>query len=132
MTNNTEDALHATVQDLMNFGVRANLEELDKIYHEDLVVMDLNIEGRLVSLKKQEVLGMLREVFKDRSPEDNLWYKIHSLTVNGDRGHVLIARKIPLGGPMMHIELSIDFVFDGDRWQVMREVNFSRPDAEAA
>ena len=94
--------------------------------------MDLSIEGRLISLKKQEVLGKLKEVFKDEAPEDNMWSKIHSLTVSGDRGHVLISRKIPLGGPKMHIELSIDFVFEDDRWQVMREVNFSRPDTEAA
>ncbi len=32
----------------------------------------------------------------------------------------------------MMIDLSIDFVFEDDRWQVIREVNFSRPDAEAA
>lgn len=132
MTEKTTEALQAKVQDLMKYGVSANLEELDKIYHEDLVVMDLSIEGRFISLKKQEVLGMLKEVFKDKSPENNMWSKIHSLTVSGDRGHVLISRKIPLGGPKMHIELSIDFVFEGGRWQVMREVNFSRPDTKAA
>ena len=132
MTEKTTEALQAKLQDLMKYGVTANLEELDRIYHEDLVVMDLSIEGRLISLKKQEVLGKLKEVFKDEAPEDNMWSKIHSLTVSGDRGHVLISRKIPLGGPKMHIELSIDFVFEDDRWQVMREVNFSRPDTEAA
>ena len=132
MTEKTTEALQAKLQDLMKYGVTANLEELDRIYHEDLVVMDLSIEGRFISLKKQKVLGMLKEVFKDETPEDNMWSKIHSLTVSGDRGHVLISRKIPLGGPKMHIELSIDFVFEDDRWQVMREVNFSRPDTEAA
>ena len=130
MTENTADALHAKVQDLIKYGVSANLEELDKIYHEDLVVMDLNNEGRLISMKKQDVLGMLAHVFKGTNPEDHMWSKVHSLTASGDRGHVLIARKIPLGGPQMYIDLSIDFVFEDGRWQVIREVNFSRPDVE--
>ncbi|MCG3266934.1 hypothetical protein [Yoonia sp. I 8.24] len=132
MTMNTTDGLHAKVQDLMKYGVSANIAELDNIYHEDLVVMNLGIDGRLMSLKKQEVLGMLKEMFKEEVPEDHMWSKIHSLTASGDRGHVLISRKIPLGGPKMHIDLSIDFVFEDDRWQVMREVNFSRPDTEMA
>ncbi|SDQ31962.1 nuclear transport factor 2 family protein [Pseudovibrio sp. Tun.PSC04-5.I4] len=132
MTEKMTDALRARVQDLMKYGTSANMEELDTIYHEDIVVMDLSIEGRLFTLQKQDLMAMLKEVFKDKIPEEHMWSKIHSLTVNGDRGHVLISRKIPLDGTKMHIELSIDFVFEDGRWQVIREVNFSRPDAEAA
>ena len=108
------------------------MEELEKIYHDDIVVMDLSIDGRLVTLEKQRFMAMIQESFKDKVPEDHMWSKIHSLTVNGDRGHVLISRKIPVGGPKMLIDLSIDFVFEDERWQVTREVNFSRPDTEAA
>ncbi len=132
MTEKSEDALRAKVQDLMKYGTSANIEELDKIYHKDIVVMDLSIDGRLVTLHKHAFMAMLQEAFKDKIPEEHMWAKIHSLTVNGDRGHVLISRKIPVGGPKMHIELSIDFIFEDGRWQVTREVNFSRPDTEAA
>ncbi|UYV38400.1 hypothetical protein N4R57_04755 [Rhodobacteraceae bacterium D3-12] len=132
MTEKTKEALHSKVQDLMKYGTSANMEELDKIYHNDIVVMDLSIDGRLVTLEKQGFMAMIKESFKDKIPEDYMWSKIHSLTVNGERGHVLISRKIPVGGPKMLIDLSIDFVFEDGRWQVTREVNFSRPDAEAA
>jgi ketosteroid isomerase-like protein len=132
MTEKTEEALRAKVQDLMKYGTSANMEELDRIYHDDIVVMDLGIDGRLVTLRKDGFMAMLKEAFKDKVPEDHMWSKIHSLTVEGDKGHVLISRKIPVGGPKMHIELSIDFVFEDGRWQVTREVNFSRPDVEAA
>jgi len=132
MTDKSEQALRATLQDLMEYGTSANMEELDKIYHKDIVVMDLNIDGRLVTLRKQDFMAMLKEAFKDKIPEEHMWSKIHSLTVDGDRGHVLISRKIPVGGPKMHIELSIDFIFEDGRWQVTREINFSRPDVEAA
>lgn len=132
MTEKTEEALHDKVQDLMKHGTSANMGELDKIYHDDIVVMDLGIDGRLVTLRKQGFMAMLEDAFRDKIPEEHRWAKIHSLTVNGDRGHVLISRKIPVGGPKMHIDLSIDFLFEDGRWQVTREVNFSRPDTEAA
>jgi len=132
MTEKTEAALRERVDQLMKAGVSADMETLDGIYHEDIVVMDLSIDGRLVTLRKKDFMAMLEETFRGKNPEDHLWAEIHSLTVNGDRGHVLISRKIPVGGPKMKIDLSIDFVFEEDRWQVVREVNFSRPDAEAA
>lgn len=132
MTEMTEATLRSRVDELMNAGVSADMKKLDSIYHEDIVVMDLSIDGRLVTLKKREFMAMLEQTFKGKNPGDHLWAKIHSLTVSGDKGHVLISRKIPVGGPQMMIDLSIDFVFEEGRWQVTREVNFSRPDAEAA
>lgn len=132
MTDKTEAALRARIEELMQAGVSANMDKLDEIYHDDIVVMDLSIEGQLMTLEKQGFMELLQETFKDENPEDHLWAKIHSLTVTGDRGHVLISRKIPVGGPKRMIDLSIDFVFEDGRWQVTREVNFSRPDLEAA
>jgi ketosteroid isomerase-like protein len=132
MTERTEAALRARIEELMKAGVSADMETLDGIYHDDIVVMDLSIDGRLVTLHKKDFMALLEQTFKDENPEDHMWARIHSVTVSGDRGHVLISRKIPVGGPNMKIDLSIDFVFQDGRWQVIREVNFSRPDAEAA
>ena len=132
MTEKTETALRARIDELMKAGVSADMETLDKIYHDYLVVMDLSIDGRLMTLEKNDFMALLKETFRDKTPEDHMWSKIHSLTVTGDRGHVLISRRIPVGGPNMMIDLSIDFVFEDGRWQVVREVNFSRPDQKAA
>ena len=132
MTQPTETTLRARLDELMQAGVRADMATLDTIYHDDIEVMDLGIDGRLVTLQKQDFMAMLQETFRDKAPEDHLWFNLHHLTVTGHRGHVLISRKIPVGGPKMMIDLSIDFVFEDGRWQVIREVNFSRPDAEAA
>lgn len=132
MSERTEAALRARIDELMKAGVSADMEMLDTIYHDDIVVMDLNIDGRLTTLRKKDLMALLAQTFKDKNPDDHMWSRIHSLTVSGDRGHVLISRKIPVGGPNMMIDLSIDFVFEDGRWQVTREVNFSRPDAAAA
>ena len=132
MTQPTETTLRARLDELMQAGVRADMATLDTIYHDDIEVMDLGIDGRLVTLQKRDFMALLQETFRDRTPEEHLWFNLHRLTVSGNRGHVLISRKIPVGGPKMMIDLSIDFVFEDGRWQVIREVNFSRPDAEAA
>ncbi|MCX2724316.1 nuclear transport factor 2 family protein [Roseibium salinum] len=132
MSERTEAALRDRIGELMKAGVSADMEKLDSIYHDDIVVMDLSIDGRLMTLKKKDFMAMLEQTFQGKNPDDHMWAKIHSVTVSGDRGHVLISRKIPVGGPNMMIDLSIDFVFEDGRWQVTREVNFSRPDAQAA
>ncbi len=98
MTEKTETALRGRVEELMKAGVSANLEKLDRIYHDDLKVMDLSIDGRLMTLDKKDFMTMLEQTFRDKNPEDHLWGKFHSVTVSGDRGHVLISRKIPVGG----------------------------------
>jgi hypothetical protein len=132
MIDKTEAGLRATIEELMNAGVSANLKALDRIYHNDLKIMFLGIDGQLMMVDKPNCLTMLVETFKDKNPEDHKWAKYHEVSVSGDRGHVLISRKIPLGGPKMMIDLSIDLVFEDDRWQVIREVNFGRPDTQAA
>lgn len=132
MTEKTEAALRARIDELMKAGVGADMEALDRIYHDDIVVMDLDIDGNLVTLHKADFMALLKQTFEGETPEDHMWARIHSLTVAGDRGHVLISRRIPVGGPKRMIDLSIDFVFEDGRWQVTREVNFSRPDAAAA
>ena len=101
MTQPTETTLRARLEELMQAGVRADMAMLDTIYHEDIEVMDLGIDGRLMTLQKQEFMAMLQETFRDKTPEDHLWFHLHRLTVTGHRGHVLISRKIPVGGPKM-------------------------------
>lgn len=127
MSDRTEAGLRTRVNELMRAGVSANLPALQDIYHQDLQIMILDNSGKLMVMDKTTCLGMLEQTFKGENPDDHMWSKIHAITVSGDTGHVLISRIIPLGGSKMMVDLSIDFVFEGGRWQVVREVNFARP-----
>lgn len=127
MIERTEASLRTRIDELMKAGVSANLPELQDIYHRDLQILMLDITGQLISMDKTACLNMLEQTFRDKNPEDHLWSKIHAVSVSDDAGHVLVSRKIPMGGPNMMVDLSIDFVFEDGRWQVMREVNFARP-----
>ena len=44
--------------------------------------------------------------------------------------HVIISRKNNLSGRDQILLLSIDLIFEDNRWQVIREVIFLRPDLE--
>ncbi|MBN9887332.1 nuclear transport factor 2 family protein [Salipiger abyssi] len=132
MTERTETALRETLHELMRAGVSVDLEALDQIYHNDLQILMLTDDGALMSTDKAGCLALLKETFRGKTPEDHMWAKIHAVSVSGDRGHVLISRKIPIGGPEMLIDLSIDLIHQDGRWQVIREVNFSRPATAAA
>lgn len=132
MTEKTEAALRARIEELMKAGVSLDLDTLDRIYHDDLKIHSLTPDGQLMTVDKPGCLALLTETFKDKRPEDHMWGKFHAVTVTGDRGHVLISRRIPIGGPNMLIDLSIDLLFEDGRWQVIREVNFARPDTAAA
>lgn len=132
MTEKTEAALRNRIDELMQAGVSANMKKLDEIYHRDLRIMMLAPDGQLMSVDKPGCLDLLQRSFEGKNPEDHMWAKLHDVSVSGDRGHVLISRKIPIDGPQMMIDLSIDLVFEDGRWQVIREVNIAHPDTEAA
>ncbi len=127
MSEKTEASLSHRINELMKAGVSADLPALENIYHQDLQIMILDHTGQLMVMDKATCLDMLEQVFKDENPDDHLWSKLHAVNVSGDTGHVLISRILPLGGSKMMVDLSIDFVFEDGRWQVVREVNFARP-----
>lgn len=133
MTEPTTASLRTRLDDLMRAGVSADLPALQRIYHRDLQIMMLDDKGQLATLDKTACLNMLEQTFKGENPEQHLWSEVHAVEVAGDNGHVLVSREIPLGGAPMRVDLSIDFVFEDGRWQVIREVNFARPaEAQAA
>lgn len=127
MSEQAETSLRTRIDELMKAGVSANLQALQSIYHKDLQIMMLDNNGQLMTMDKPACLNMLEQTFKNENPDDHMWSNIHAVSATGDTGHVLISRKIPMGGPKMMVDLSIDFVFEDGRWQVIREVNFARP-----
>ncbi|HET8905305.1 MAG TPA: hypothetical protein VFN16_15010 [Saccharospirillum sp.] len=127
MSEQAENSLRTRIDELMKAGVSANLQALQSIYHKDLQIMMLDNTGHLMTMDKPTCLNMLEQTFKNENPDDHMWSNIHAVSASGDTGHVLISRKIPMGGPKMMVDLSIDFVFEDGRWQVIREVNFARP-----
>lgn len=117
-----------TIEELIQTATSYDVDALDRIYHDELQVLMIDTEHNVNTANK----AMFTELFRSKrdagDPPMNTWSKFHKIDVNGNNAHVLLSRKNDLNGQSMDLILSIDMVFESDRWQVMREVIFLRPE----
>ncbi len=118
------------MDDLIQTATSYNIDELDRLYHDNMTVTMINTNDELSTANKEDFKALFRAKRDAGDPPMNTWAKYHSIEVNGDSAHVLLSRKNDLSGQDMILTLSIDFVNEDDRWQVIREVIFLRPDDE--
>lgn len=113
-------ALKATLDELINGAVHSDLAALDKIYHDDMKILMLAPDGSLHVNDKPAFMKFVKTAMDDATP--NTWAKYHSITTDGNTGHIFLSRRNGLMGAEREITLSIDFVFEDKRWQITREV----------
>ncbi len=130
MADRTETGVRAAVEDLMNVAIHGDTSGLDRIYHQDMQILMLDISGELARFDKPSFMALMASSVKDTNPDDHKWARFNAVEANGDQGHVLITRRVPIGDARKALELSIDLIFEDDRWQVTREVIFARPDPD--
>ena len=118
------------MDDLIQTATSYNIDELDRLYHDSMTVTMINTNDELSTANKDDFKALFRAKRDAGDPPMNTWAKYHNIEVNGDSAHVLLSRKNDLSGQDMILTLSIDFVNEDNRWQVIREVIFLRPDDE--
>lgn len=116
------------IDDLIQTATSYDVEVLDRIYHDRLQVVMLDSDHNLNTADKAAFKGLFASKRDAGDPPMNTWAKYHSIDVSEDTAHVLLSRKNDLSGVDMDLTLSIDLIFEDDRWQVTREVIFLRPD----
>ena len=124
-----EAGVRDTIEALIQAGTNSDTIGLDKIYHSDMQILMLDESGDLTRFDKPAFMAMLAESVRGSRPEDHQWARFDSVDANDQRGHVLITRKVPLGGDRKVLTLSIDLVFEDQRWQVTREVILIKADS---
>jgi hypothetical protein len=130
MTDRTETGVRAAIEDLMNVAILGEAKGLDRIYHNDMQILMLDISGELARFDKTGFMALMANSVKDTNPDDHKWARFNAVEANGDQGHVLITRRVPIGDTRKVLELSIDLIFEDGRWQVTREVIFAHPDPD--
>ncbi len=118
------------MDDLIQTATSYNIDELDRLYHDNMTVTMINTNDELSTANKEDFKALFRAKRDAGDPPMNTWAKYHNIEVNGDSAHVLLSRKNDLSGQDMILTLSIDFVNEDNRWQVIREVIFLRPNDE--
>lgn len=132
MSDSDVTEIRATIDALIQAGTTADLSGLDTIYHDDMKIEMIDTEGTLTQADKPSFIAMLKEMVSVSGRAANTWARYNIVEAQGERGHVLITRKVSLGGNNRILELSIDLMRENARWQVIREVIFARPDPDAA
>ncbi|WP_298839445.1 hypothetical protein [uncultured Roseobacter sp.] len=129
----TENHPNATaVKEALNgliYGVSGHsFEVLDNLYHRDMQTCLLLNDGTLMRNDKAGFMAFIRDnmgALKDDDP----WVKYHLVEADDTHGHIVVSRKNNATGRYQLISLSIDFVFEDGRWQIVREIIMTRSDA---
>lgn len=116
-----------TVEHLIENGSHFNVEELDRIYHEQLTIVIIDETGTVTAMDKEENMALFRE--KRDSGAEPLSKAAEFNYVNGDadEGHVIVTRKIQLQERREKSIFSIHLVREDEQWQVIRETAFVQP-----
>lgn len=123
-------AIRETIEALINAGITSDLSGLQRIYHDSMKIQMIDTDNHLVQHDKASFIAMLQSMIDTNDGTPNDWSEFHIVEATGDDGHVLITRKVNMGGQDRVLVLSIDLLFEDERWQVTREVIFSRPNSE--
>lgn len=100
---------------------------LDNIYHDNMQIYLLDANNTLHRMDKPGFKQHVIESTKTaQAPQ--IWSKYHLVEADKHNGHIIISRKVNLTGEQQLVTLSIDFVFEDDRWQITREVIFVSDD----
>lgn len=118
------------IDDLIQTATNFDIKKLDKIYHDNLIVIMIDVDDNLNTANKETFKAIFKSKKEAGDPPMNTWAKYHKIEVDGDKALVLISRKNNLSGVNQILFLSIDLIFEDNRWQVIREVIFLRPDLE--
>lgn len=118
------------IDELIQSATNYDVDVLERIYHDRLEVIMVDTDDNVSTANKTAFKALFQQKLDTGDPPMNTWAKYHRIEVQHNKANVLLSRKNDLSGQNMILILSIDLTFEDDRWQVLREVIFLRPDEE--
>lgn len=122
-------AVKATLDELINSVSGHSFDVLNRIYHDDMQIYLMMGSEKLVRNDKPAFMAHVEEAM-GQAVDHNIWARYHLVEANDTNGHILISRKNNLTGKEEIVTLSIDFLFEDGRWQIIREVILTPSQAE--
>lgn len=126
-----ERAVYQLIEDLIQAGTTFDTSELERIYHDDMKVVMIDLENNVAKADKAGFVSLFENLKASGKEPLNTWAKYNVLEVAGDTANVLITRRVNLTGADQILVLSIDLIHEDNRWQVTRETIFARPDDQS-
>lgn len=127
MTEQSEKTLKQAVESLIMAGTTFDIDQLEVIYHEKLKIFMVDDKGQSMVQDKKAVKNMFQSKLENGDAPLNNWVEFSHVNTAGDSGHAIVIRKVNLTGIEQKFVFSIDFVWEDNRWQVIREVAVVQP-----
>lgn len=116
-----------TIEELIEHGSSYNVPELEKLYHRELKVFVIDVNGDVSAFDKERNM----EVFRDKRAKGarplNRWAKFDHVEAAQGKGFVVVTRKMELRGKPEKFILAIHLIRENGRWQVAHETVFVQP-----
>lgn len=125
MERKSEIGIKNTIESLIKTATNFNIDKLESIYHNNLKIIMIDAVGQKMISNKQRFINLFQFKRDNGDAPLNTWAEFNHIEHNGNNGHVILKRKVNLTGVEQKIALSIDLVWEENRWQVIREVIFT-------
>ncbi len=120
----TEKGLIKSINRLIEPDENFGLATLDSIYHNDMIVIMIDQNDNKNIFKKDEFKTLIASKLEGEERTKNTWAKFIHTEVNQDKGHIVVKRRVSLTEENNELTVILDFVWEENRWQIIREVIF--------
>ncbi|WP_346880759.1 hypothetical protein [uncultured Algibacter sp.] len=125
--NNLKKEVETTINKLIQAGTSFNINQLELLYHKDLDVTMVNDNGDIMKANKDAFKNLFQSKLDNNEPPLNTWAEFNLIEAEANKAHAIVTRKVKLTDEEQKLTLSIDLIFEEQRWQVVREVIFAQP-----
>ncbi len=128
----TNEAIRSAMDHLIDRATHFDVQALETIYHKDFHTTLVMPDSSVMTYNKEEFITHFSKQAKEGKTPLNTWADWHDFHVLGDTAVCVLSRKHSgMNGEEMKLLCNIEFRFESNQWQVLREQVFLRPISEA-
>lgn len=122
--NDEQRVVQARVNELIYAGCNYELENLQRMYHDDLVIIILNKDGTVTSLNKEQNQQFFASKKESGAPAMSMEVEFKYIEVNKAEANVIVVRHIDLFETVDLVYFSLFLRRENNIWKVYRENAF--------
>lgn len=126
MVQQSKIGIRETIESLIKIATNFDVDKLKSIYYNNIKVIMIDALGRKTISDKQTFIDLFKSKRDNGDAPLNTWAEFNHIEHNGNKGLVILKRKVNLTGVEEKIALSIDLIWEENRWQITREVIFTQ------
>lgn len=123
----TEEGLKKAITRLIAPSKDYGIKDLDALYHNNMVVVMVDEKEHTAIFYKEEFKKLIAATLNAKNKQSNTWVHFHHTEINENSAFMVMKRKVNLTGEKRNLHVCLDFVWEGDRWQIIKENIYSQP-----